>query len=65
MSQIVLPKQIKFVANYNYIIPKVIIFYFIAVKPFRNALDLSFSKKFMKDQLTLSIYADDILIECF
>jgi hypothetical protein len=24
-------------------------------------LDLSFSKKFMKDQLTLSIYADDVL----
>ena len=61
MSQIVLPKQIKFVANYNYIIPKGNYFYFIAVKPFRNALDLSFSKKFMKDQLTLSIYADDIL----
>jgi hypothetical protein len=37
------------------------LFYFIAVKPFRNALDLSFSKKFMKDQLTLSIYADDVL----
>ncbi|CAM3060931.1 TonB-dependent receptor domain-containing protein [Flavobacterium frigoris] len=61
MSQIVLPKQIKFVANYNYIIPRGNYFYFIAVKPFRNALDLSFSKKFMKDQLTLSIYADDVL----
>jgi hypothetical protein len=61
MSQIVLPKQIKFVANYNYIIPRGNYFYFIAVKPFRNALDLSFSKKFFKDQLTLSIYADDVL----
>ncbi|MEZ7497223.1 TonB-dependent receptor [Flavobacterium sp. Arc3] len=61
MSQIVLPKKIKFVANYNYIIPKGNYFYFIAVKPFRNSLDLSFSKKFLKDQLTLSIYADDIL----
>jgi hypothetical protein len=61
MSQIVLPKQIKFVANYNYIIPKGNYFYFIAVKPFRNALDISFSKKFLKDQLTLSIYADDVL----
>jgi hypothetical protein len=28
MSQIVLPKEIKF-ANYNYIIPKEIIFYFL------------------------------------
>lgn len=61
MSQIVLPKQIKFVANYNYIIPKGNYFYFIAVKPFRNALDLTFSKKFLKDKLTLSIYADDVL----
>ena len=61
MSQLVLPKKIKFVANYNYIIPKGNYFYFIAVKPFRNSLDFSFSKKFLKDQLTLSIYADDIL----
>ncbi|WP_339657099.1 TonB-dependent receptor [Flavobacterium frigidarium] len=61
MSQLVLPKKIKFVVNYNYIIPKGNYFYFIAVKPFRNSLDFSFSKKFLKDQLTLSIYADDIL----
>ncbi|SDW74755.1 TonB-dependent receptor domain-containing protein [Flavobacterium degerlachei] len=61
MSQIVLPKQIKFVANYNYIVPKGNYFYFIAVKPFRNALDLTFSKKLLKDKLTLSIYADDVL----
>jgi len=61
MSQIVLPEQIKFVANYNYINPNGNYFYFIAVKPFRNALDLTFSKKFLKDQLTLSIYADDVL----
>ncbi|MBC5839659.1 outer membrane beta-barrel family protein [Flavobacterium muglaense] len=61
MSQIVLPKKVKFVANYNYIVPKGNYFYFIAVKPFRNALDLTFSRKFLKDQLTLSIYADDVL----
>lgn len=61
MSQIVLPANIKFVANYNYIFPKGNYFYFIAVKPIRNSLDLTFSKKFLTDQLTLSIYADDIL----
>lgn len=61
MSQLVLPQKIKFVANYNYIIPKGNYFYFIAVEPIRNALDLTFSKKFLKDQLTLSIYADDVL----
>lgn len=61
MSQIVLPKNVKFVANYNYIVPKGNYFYFIAVEPIRNSLDLTFSKKFLKEQLTLSIYADDIL----
>jgi hypothetical protein len=42
MSQIVLPAKIKFVANYNYIIPKGNYFYFIA-EPIRNPL---LSKKF-------------------
>ena len=61
MSQIVLPSDIKFVANYNYVFPKGNYFYFIATEPIRNSLDFTFSKKFLKDQLTLSIYADDIL----
>ena len=61
MSQIVLPSKIKFVANYNYIFPKGNYFYFIATEPIRNSLDFTFSKKFLKDQLTLSVYADDIL----
>jgi hypothetical protein len=60
MSQIVLPKEIKFIANYNYIIPKGNYFYFIAVKPIRNAFDLSLSKV-LRGPLTLSIYVDDVL----
>lgn len=60
MSQIVLPQKIKFVANYNYILPNGNYFYFISVKPFRNALNLTFSKKFLKDRLTVSVYGDDI-----
>ena len=60
MSQIVLPKDIKFVANFNYIMSKGNYFYFIAEKPFNNTLDLTFSKKFFKDQLSVSINADDI-----
>lgn len=60
MSQIVLPKDIKFVANFNYIMSKGNYFYFIAEKPFNNTLDLTFSKKFFKDQLSVSISADDI-----
>jgi hypothetical protein len=61
MSQIVLPKDIKFVVNFNYIMPKGNYFYFIAEKPFNNTLDLTFSKKFFKDQLSVSISADDVL----
>ncbi|MFV8368115.1 TonB-dependent receptor domain-containing protein [Flavobacterium sp. LB2R40] len=61
MSQILLPKGIKFVANFNYIVPKGNYFYFIAEKPFNNTLDLTFSKKFFKDQLSVSISADDVL----
>jgi hypothetical protein len=60
MSQIVLPKKVKFVANYNYTIPKGNYFYFIATKPFRHSFDVTFSKKFLNDQLTLSVYADDV-----
>lgn len=61
MSQILLPKDIKFVANFNYIMSKGNYFYFIAEKPFNNTLDLTFSKKFFKDQLSVSVSADDIL----
>ncbi|UQD56195.1 TonB-dependent receptor [Flavobacterium sp. K5-23] len=60
MSQIVLPKKVKFVANYNYTIPKGNYFYFIATKPFRHSFDVTFSKKMLKEQLTLSVYADDV-----
>ncbi len=61
MSQMVLPKDIKFVASFNYIMPKGNYFYFIAEKPFNNTLDLTFSKKFLQGQLSVSVSADDIL----
>ena len=61
MSQIVLPKDIKFVANYNYMFPNGNYFYFIVEKPMRNTLDLTFSKKFFKGQVSVSVSADDIL----
>lgn len=60
MSQILLPKDIKFVANFSNIMANGNYFYFIAEKPFNNTLDLTFSKKFFKDQLSVSISADDI-----
>ena len=62
MSQLVLPSKIKFVANFSYITAKGNYFYFIANKPFNNTLDLSFSKKFLNDQLYVSINLDDVLI---
>lgn len=60
MSQIVLPSKIKFVTNFSYITAKGNYYYFIANKPFNNTVDLSLSKKFLKDQLSISINADDI-----
>ena len=60
MSQIVLPKDIKFVANFNYMFPKGNYFYFIVEKPMRNNVDLTLSKKFFKDQVSVSLSANDI-----
>lgn len=60
MSQIVLPKKIKFITNYNFITAKGNYYYFIADKPFNSSVNLSFSKKFLKDQLSFSINIDDI-----
>jgi hypothetical protein len=60
MSQLVLPSKIKFVANFSYITAKGNYYYFIANKPLNNSVDVSFSKKFLNDQLSLSINADDI-----
>lgn len=61
MSQIVLPKDIKWVTNFSYITTKGNYFYFVAQEPFNNSLDMSFSKKFLRDQLTVSVNFDDIL----
>jgi hypothetical protein len=61
MSQLVLPSKIKFVANYNIITSGGNYYYFIANKPFSNSLDFTFSKKFLKDQLSVSINIDDAL----
>jgi hypothetical protein len=48
------------VTNFSYITAKGNYYYFIANKPFNNTVDLSLSKKFLKDQLSISINADDI-----
>lgn len=60
MSQIVLPKDVKFVANYNFNTTGGNYYYFVIQEAFRKSLDLTFSKKFLHDQLTLSIHIDDV-----
>lgn len=60
MSQFILPKDIKLTANY-FILPKGgNYFYFEAEKPIGNNLDITLSKKFMKDRLNVSVFANDI-----
>ena len=61
MSQIILPSDIKFVANYQHITSGGNFYYFVAQKAFNESLDLSFSKKFLNNQLTVSVNFDDIL----
>lgn len=61
MSQIILPKDIKFVTTLNTTTTGGNYYYYIAKKPFNNSLDVSFSKKFLNNQLSVSINVDDIL----
>ncbi|GAA4165161.1 outer membrane beta-barrel family protein [Chryseobacterium ginsenosidimutans] len=60
MAQVILPKDIKLTANYSYLTPKAGYFYFTAEKPFNNSFDLSLTKKFMDNRLTVSVFANDI-----
>ncbi|MBB6371023.1 outer membrane beta-barrel family protein [Chryseobacterium shigense] len=60
MTQLILPKDIKLTANYSYLTPKAGYFYFTADKPFNNNLDITLTKKFMNNRLTLSVFANDI-----
>jgi hypothetical protein len=60
MAQVLLPKDIKLTANYSYLTPKAGYFYFTAEKPFNNNVDITLTKKFMDNRLTLSVFANDI-----
>jgi Outer membrane protein beta-barrel family len=61
MSQIILPNKITFTANYGVSNSGGNQFYFVAEKPTDQYLDITFSKKLLKDQLSISINALDIL----
>lgn len=60
MAQVILPKEIKLTANYSYLTPKAGYFYFTAEKPFNNNVDITLTKKFMDNRLTVSVFANDI-----
>jgi hypothetical protein len=59
MSQIVLPKEIKFVTEYSYNTTGGNYYYFIMDQPFNHTLDFTFSKKFFNDRLSASVFIDD------
>lgn len=59
MAQIILPKDTKLVANYNYVAPKGNYYYFEIKKPFSNSFDLTLSRKFMSERLNVSLNVYD------
>ena len=60
-SQFILPKDIKLAINYFVIPRNANYYYFQTVNPVGNNLDVTLSKKFMKDRLSVSVFANDIL----
>ncbi|MBL7885182.1 MAG: TonB-dependent receptor [Flavobacterium sp.] len=61
MSQLVLPKDIKFITEFSTTTTGGNYYYFVSTLPFNNSLDFNISRKFLKDQLTVSIDIDDVL----
>lgn len=59
MAQFILPKDIKLVANYG-TMTKGNWYYYRMEKPWMNSFDLTATKKFLKDRLTVSVFANDI-----
>lgn len=60
-AQIILPKETTLNVNYFYLAPKGNFYYFQPIKPIGNNIDITISKKFMKDRLSVSLFANDIL----
>jgi hypothetical protein len=58
-GQFILPHGIKFSPTFTYS-TKGNYYFFQAVKPFMNRVDLNLSKKFDNDRLTVSLFANDI-----
>ena len=60
-AQIILPKGIKLNANYSFLPAKSGYFYLQIDEPMNNSLDISLSKKFMDNKLSVSLYVNDVL----
>ncbi|MEZ4854767.1 TonB-dependent receptor domain-containing protein [Flavobacterium sp.] len=61
MSQIQLPSKIKFTLNYNTSTTGGNYQYYAIQEPFSQQLDATFAKKFLSDNLSVSLYINDIL----
>jgi Outer membrane protein beta-barrel family len=59
-SQIILPKKINFTAEFGTTNSGGNQFFFVADKPTDNYFDISFSKKFLNNQLSVAVNATDI-----
>ncbi len=60
MAQVILPYQVKMTANYNLLSKKAGFYYFESERPFNERFDLTFSRKFLNDKLTLSVFGNDL-----
>lgn len=59
-GQIILPKDVKLSFDYSVIPAGTGYYYYQINKPLQNALNLTLSKRFLKDQLNVSVFAQDI-----
>ncbi|MEE1900207.1 outer membrane beta-barrel family protein [Flavobacterium rakeshii] len=59
-SQIILPAKVKFTASYGTTNTGGYYNYYVVDKPLNQRVDLTFSKKFLSDNLSVSLYVNDL-----
>lgn len=59
-GQIILPKEVKLELNYTLIPAGTEYYYYRINKPLQNTLNLTLSRKFMKNRLNVSFFANDV-----
>lgn len=60
-SQIILPAKVKFMANFSTTTTGGNYYYYTVKRPAYQSLDLTFSRKFLSDNLSVSVYVNDLL----